>query len=186
MAQKPVMRTHTDVELPLVVELQHVVDRVLVPNCIRRGQIFNLGMGALGLAIGAGCFFITRQVLTSAVFALIGAVMLTQGLLSYHTTARKTLRQMPKEVRSTDYVLEKESIWASNRMGDVHYPYTGCGHLVETQDNFYFVTRDGDAVVLEKGNLKGGSPEELRVWLTEKCGIPMVTLDPHWKIQNQV
>ena len=46
--------------------------------------------------------------------------------------------------------------------------------------------RQGDTLVLSKENLKGGTLEELRLWLTEKCRLPIVVLDSHWKVIERV
>ena len=186
MAQKPKLRTHTHMDISLVEEMQHVVDRVLVPNCIRKSQAFYLGMGVLCLGIGAGSVLAGRQPLVGAVFGLLALAMLGWGALAYRIAARKTCRQMEKAVRSTDYVLEKESVWASNGKGDFHYPYSSCARLVETQKNVYFVTQQGDTLVLSKENLRGGTPEELRRWLTEHCRLPIVVLDSRWKVIERV
>lgn len=186
VAQKLKLRTHTDLDLPLVEEMQHVADRVLVPNCIRKSQAFYLGMGVLCLGIGAGSVLAGRQPLVGAVFGLLALAMLGWGALAYRIAARKTCRQMEKAVRSTDYVLEKESVWASNGKGDFHYPYASCVRLVETEKNVYFVTQQGDTLVLSKANLRGGTPEELRLWLTEQCRQPMVALGPHWSVNESI
>ena len=186
MAQKLKLRTHTDLDLPLVEEMQHVADRVLVPNCIRKSQAFYLGMGVLCLGIGAGSVLAGRQPLVGAVFGLLALAMLGWGALAYRIAARKTCRQMEKAVQSTDYVLEKESLWAANGRGDFHYPYSSCVRLVETEKNVYCVTRQGDTLVLSKENLKGGTLEELRLWLTEHCRLPIVVLDSRWKVIERV
>lgn len=186
MAQKLKLRTHTDLDLPLVEEMQHVVDRVLVPNCIRKTQAFYLGVGVLCLSIGAGSVLASGQLVVSAIFGLLGLAMLGWGAMAYHIAARKTYRQMEKAVRSTDYVLEKESLWAANGRGDFHYPYSSCVRLVETEKNVYFVTQQGDTLVLSKENLRGGTPEELRRWLTEHCRLPIVVLDSRWKVIERV
>ena len=186
MAQKLKLRTHTDLDLSLVEEMQHVADRVLVPNCIRKSQAFYLGMGVLCLGIGAGSVLAGRQPLVGAVFGLLALAMLGWGALAYRIAARKTYRQMEKAVQSTDYVLEKESLWAANGRGDFHYPYSSCVRLVETEKNVYCVTRQGDTLVLSKENLRGGTPEELRRWLTEQCRLPIVVLDSRWKVIERV
>lgn len=186
MAQKLKLRTHTDLDLSLVEEMQHVADRVLVPNCIRKSQAFYLGMGVLCLGIGAGSVLAGRQPLVGAVFGLLALAMLGWGAMAYHIAARKTYRQMEKAAQSTDYVLEKESLWAANGRGDFHYPYSSCVRLVETEKNIYFVTQQGDTLVLSKENLRGGTPEELRRWLTEQCRLPIVVLDSHWKVIERV
>ena len=186
MAQKLKLRTHTDLDLSLVEEMQHVADRVLVPNCIRKSQAFYLGMGVLCLGIGAGSVLAGWQPLVGAVFGLLALAMLGWGALAYRIAARKTYRQMEKAVQSTDYVLEKESLWAANGRGDFHYPYSSCVRLVETEKNVYCVTRQGDTLVLSKENLRGGTPEELRRWLTEQCRLPIVVLDSRWKVIERV
>ena len=186
MAQKPKLRTHTQMDFSLVEEMQHVVDRVLVPNCIRKTQAFYLGIGVLCLGIGAGSVLASGQLVVGAIFGLLGLAMLGWGAMAYHIAARKTYRQMEKAVQSTDYVLEKESLWAANGRGDFHYPYSSCARLVETEKNVYCVTRQGDTLVLSKENLKGGTMEELRLWLTEHCRLPIVVLDSHWKVIERV
>ena len=40
--------------------------------------------------------------------------------------------------------------------------------------------------MLSKENLKGGTMEELRLWLTEHCRLPIVVLDSHWKVIERV
>ena len=181
MAQKPKLRTHIPpppppsphMDLSLVEEMQHVVDRVLVPNCIRKTQAFYLGIGVLCLGIGAGSVLASGQLVVGAIFGLLGLAMLGWGAMAYHIAARKTYRQMEKAVQSTDYVLEKESLWAANGRGDFHYPPPlpppqplppVPAPLVETEKNVYCVTRQGDTLVLSKENLKGGTPEDLRLW----------------------
>ncbi len=157
MAQKPKLRTHTHMDISLVKEMQHVVDRVLVPNCIRKTQAFYLGIGVLCLGIGAGSVLASGQLVVGAIFGLLGLAMLGWGAMAYHIAARKTYRQMEKAVR-----------------------------LVETEKNVYCVTRQGDTLVLSKENLKGGTMEELRLWLTEHCRLPIVVLDSHWKVIERV
>ena len=72
MAQKPKLRTHTHMDISLVEEMQHVVDRVLVPNCIRKTQAFYLGIGVLCLGIGAGSVLASGQLVVGAIFGLLG------------------------------------------------------------------------------------------------------------------
>ena len=47
MAQTPKLRTHTDFDLEHLEELQHVVDRVLLPNSFRKRQAMNMGVGVM-------------------------------------------------------------------------------------------------------------------------------------------
>ena len=183
MAQTLKLRTHTEMDFPRVAELQRVVDRVLVPNCIRKTQVFYLGMGVLCLAVGAGSVWLGRQRLVGAIFGLLGLALIVWGLLAYYAAARKTYRQIEKAARSADYILGRESVWLSNGKGDFHYPYKSCVYLVETEKNIYFVTDQGETLILDKSSLKGGTPEDLRAWLTEKCGKPVVTVGPNGKIQ---
>ena len=98
MAQKPKLRTHTHMDISLVKEMQHVVDRVLVPNCIRKTQAFYLGIGVLCLGIGAGSVLASGQLVVGAIFGLLGLAMLGWGAMAYHIAARKTYRQMEKAV----------------------------------------------------------------------------------------
>ena len=83
MAQKPKLRTHTHMDISLVEEMQHVVDRVLVPNCIRKTQAFYLGIGVLCLGIGAGSVLASGQLVVGAIFGLLGLAMLGWGAMAY-------------------------------------------------------------------------------------------------------
>ena len=158
MAQKPKLRTHTHMDLSLVEEMQHVVDRVLVPNCIRKTQAFYLGIGVLCLGIGAGSVLASGQLVVGAIFGLLGLAMLGWGAMAYHIAARKTYRQMEKAVQSTDYVLEKESLWAANGRGDFHYPYSSCVRLVETEEERLLRHAAGGHPGAEQGKSEGGNP----------------------------
>ena len=120
------LRTHTHMDISLGGGDAACGGPVLVPNCIRKTQAFYLGIGVLCLGIGAGSVLASGQLVVGAIFGLLGLAMLGWGAMAYHIAARKTYRQMEKAVRSTDYVLEKESLWASNGRGDFHYPYSSC------------------------------------------------------------
>ena len=45
-----------------------------------------------------------------------------------------------------------------------------CSDLLETGSSFYFIMEDGQGLMLDKGELKGGSTDELRELLERKTG----------------
>ena len=53
---------------------------------------------------------------------------------------------------------------------------------METEENLYFVTARGEVVMLAKSGLQGGTAEQLREFLREKCGREIETVGPDWKV----
>ena len=92
MAQTPKLRTHTDFDLEHLEELQHVVDRVLLPNSFRKRQAMNMGVGVMAAVIGAVCAGLTGQLWVGVVFAVLGAVFFLWGVFLYRIAAWQALR----------------------------------------------------------------------------------------------
>ena len=182
MAQTPKLRTHTDFDLEHLEELQHVVDRVLLPNSFRKRQAMNMGVGVMAAVIGAVCAGLTGQLWVGVVFAVLGAVFFLWGVFLYRIAAWQALRGLDPRTKAADYVLEKAYLWAVNGTGDFHHRYEDCAGLVETEHSLYFLLQSGEAIVLDKRNLQGGGPQDLRDWLVGKCGRPILRLGPDWKI----
>ena len=92
MAQTPKLRTHTDFDLEHLEELQHVVDRVLLPNSFRKRQAMNMGVGVMAAVIGAVCAGLTGQLWVGVVFAVLGAVFFLWGVFLYRIAAWQASR----------------------------------------------------------------------------------------------
>ena len=64
---------------------------------------------------------------------------------------------------------------AKNNKTSGQYPYDACHRLLETERNLYYILQNGQGLILDKANLKGGSVDELRAWM-EKGGLPLKKL----------
>lgn len=50
------------------------------------------------------------------------------------------------------------------------YPYPDVVRLMESGRFFYAILKSGQGLMMDKDNLQGGRPDELRVMLEEKSG----------------
>ena len=184
MSQKGTLRTHTQLDIAALEEMQRLVDGVLAPNCIRKNRVWNLGIGVLALIIGTVCVGVSGPLWAGVIFWGIGLAFLLWGVLIYRLAAWQTWRQTDRAVVSNDYVFQKHDLWCTNGKGDFHYPYETCTRLLETEKNVYFITRRGEGVILSKEGLTGGTPEDLRAFLSEKCGLPVEQVGANWKVMT--
>ena len=182
MKPKGKLRTHTELDVAHLEEMQRLVDHIIAPHCFRKTRAMNLGIGVLALAIGAVCAAVTDQFWVALIFFGIALVFFLRGIFVYRMVATGAWRRMNKDVASNDYILERSYLWAINKKGDFHYPYKDCVRLLETERNFYVIMQSGQAVLLDKSCLEGGTVEDLRAELAEKCGRPAERVGPNWKL----
>ena len=183
MRQIRPFRVHTQLDYPQLLEMHRVVDGVLAPNCLRKKQRFNISVAIIDVAVGAFCFQASRQIWVAVLFGVLAALFLAAGIFYFRIAALTAKRQMDKRTFSTDYTFDDEEMRGVNARGEAHYPYENCSRLVETEGNLYFVTARGEVVMLAKGGLQGGTAEELREFLQEKCGRTVETVGPDWKVR---
>ena len=107
------------------------------------------------------------------IIILVGALLLTRGIFFYQLAAWASCRAMGKQTMGTEYTLEKSEILAVRGKDSTRYPYSACMQLLETEHSIYFMMTDGQGLILDKDNLRGGTVEELRSWLAEKTGKPL-------------
>ena len=168
MAQR--LKTHTDYDFSHVEELQRVVSRAVTRSATRRSRITSLAMGALMLLLAV------LLAVQGSHWILLGAAggvalfFLARAAFYYPFVTFGVLQGMDKKVTGSDYLLEKSWMQVTNAKGSNQYPYEKCHRLLETEKNLYFILKSGQGLILDKTNLKGGTPEELRAWMEEKCG----------------
>ena len=175
-------RVHTDLDYPRLLEMHRVVDGVLAPGCLRKKQRFNISVALIDVAVGAFCFQASRQIWVAVMFGALAALFLAAGIFYFRIAALTAKRQMDRRTFSTDYTFRDGEMTGANARGEAHYPYENCGRLVETEENLYFVTARGEVVMLAKSGLQGGTAEQLREFLREKCGREIETVGPDWKV----
>ena len=171
MAQQR-MRTHTEYDYERLLELQRVLGRALTHRRRTRQRMINIGLGAAAIAMAVGLAVMGKNVLFVALLAGLGLYFIVWGLFFFQFAALATLRSLKPSQAETDCFLERTYMLVTN--GNVNdgqqYRYEDCLRLFETEGSFCFILKDGQGVVLDKANLKGGSVDQLRAWLEEKSG----------------
>lgn len=164
------MKTHTEFDLEHIEELQRVITSAVNAKAIKRTRTFNIAWGALSLACAGLSAWQNDSVVPTVILVLLGSFFLARGIFYYKFAAMGIRMTMEKTAVSSDFILEKSYLLAMDAKGSHQYPYTDCDRLLETENNVYMILKDGRGLMLDKHELKGGSPDELRAWMQEKCG----------------
>lgn len=164
------MRTRTEYSFERLMELQRVVSKTLVPKETLRKKASYLAWGTLGLGVGAYLTAGGGNPYISSACLLMGLILLIRFYFFYHLMAWNAGRVMKKNNRVNEFQFERDHILAWQGENSAKYPYDTCGNLIETDNSFYFIMQDGQGLMLDKAELKGGSVEELRSLLESKTG----------------
>lgn len=164
------MKTHTDYDFRHIEQLQRVVSRTVNPRVVRRTRISNAALGLCLLLMAAVVVACWKNYVLMGIFGVLGLFNVARGIFYYQFTAFGVRQGMDRSVTGSDYILEKSGLLVTNVKGGHRYPYADCFKLLETEDNLFFIMESGQGLILDKGNLKGGSVDELRAWMEEKCG----------------
>ena len=165
------MMTHTEYDFSNVEELQRVVGSTVTRERTKRTRMFNFLWAAVCLGMTAFLFALqTGHWVFVAIFGVLGLFFLARGIFFYKFVALGVQMTMDKSVTGSDFILEKSYMLAKNNKTSGQYPYDACHRLLETERNLYYILQNGQGLILDKANLKGGSVDELRAWMESKCG----------------
>ncbi len=164
------MKTHTEYDFQHVEELQRVVSKAITASVTRRSRISNLAWGVCALT--AMIFVISRgfHPIFAGILGVLGLFLIIRSVFYYKFVAFGIRQTMDKAVTGSDYILEKSYMLVTNPKSSTQYAYTDCHRLLETEGNLYYIMKNGQGLILDKANLKGGSVDQLRAWMEEKCG----------------
>lgn len=169
MAQQR-MRTHTEYDYDRLLELKRVIGRALTRKRVVRQRTANLLLGLFALAMAGAAAMFEKHWIFIILLGGIALYFLTWSILYYHFSTIATIRAMDPRAASCDYFLEKNYLLVTSAKDGVQYRYDTCLRLFETEGNLYFIMEDGQGLILDKENLKGGTVDQLRAWLEEKSG----------------
>ena len=164
------LRTSTEYDLPHLEELQRVVCRVIDRSAVRRHRTNSLLLCGCGLAMAYIALARGWFPAVSALCAAVGVFFAVRFLFAYRFMAKTALRQMDKSAARCDYALEKARITVYSASGSTQYPYGKCSALLEAERCLYVILEDGQGLALDKANVTGGTPEDLRAFLEGKTG----------------
>lgn len=171
MAQQRI-RTHTDYDYDHLLELQRVLGRSLTRSRIRRQRAGNIALGAVSWAMSVVLAVLQKEWIFILLLAGMGGYLLVWGLFFFQFSAIATLRALKPSQTASDCYLERGFLLMTDASGKdgTQYRYEDCLRLFETEENFHFILKDGQGVILDKTNVKGGTVDQMRAWLEDKTG----------------
>lgn len=164
------IRTHTEYDFKHVEELQRVVSKAMAAKVARRNRVSNLLWGAVGLLAAVLIAVQTTHWIIAGILGALSLFLIARGVFFYQFVALGVRHTMDKGITGSDYILEKSYMLVINDKGSNQFAYADCDRLLETEGNLYYITKDGQGLILDKANLKGGTVDDLRAWMEEKCG----------------
>ena len=164
------MKTRTEYTFDALVELQRVVCINLAPKQTVRRKLVALVWGLCCLGMGVYMVSHGYNALLAVLLLIPGVISMLRYVFFYHFLAWGAGRKMSEEQSVNDFFFENAHILARQGKQSAVYPYAKCAQILETDKSFFFIMEDGQGLMLDKGNLKGGSVAELRAWLEEKTG----------------
>lgn len=170
MAIKAKMRTQTEYTFDQLFQFQRTMGKTVAKNEIVRKRLVDFVWGAVAVVISilAGIRFDVP--LAAVLFVPFGAILVVRSLFYHHITAWGMKNALGDKAILTEYIFEKDHIMVWQKQNSAKYPYDTCTYLLESEDCFYFIHSEGQALILSKENLKGGNADELRAFLEEKTG----------------
>ena len=164
------MSTFTQYDMDCLEELQRVISKAIDPSVARKERLVGLVWSVCAFTVSILMLLGSWHPALVALFFVIGLFFASRVLRVYRFMARKAWMDMDKRAVRTGYILEKSHLTASNETGSSQYPYSHCLRLLETDARIYIILKEGQGIVLDKAHLQGGSPEQLRTWLENRCG----------------
>lgn len=166
------MTARTDYTFEELVDLKRVagktMDRARVT--LHRGVILLLAVACpvMAVLVLAG----PRPDYTSAgLYFILGAVMLVTFWKYDRVMAMRMERKTRKKRVPDHFTFGEYGVDVTRGEEKVRCPYSDCGRLLETELCFYLFHRGGKGLTISKANIQGGTPDGLRAWLEEKCGL---------------
>ena len=169
MAQQR-MRTHTDYDYERLLELKRVIGKALTQKRAARQRAANIFLGLFALTLAGVLVIFEKHWAFVAVLVLTALYFILWGVFYYQLAALATLRSLDPKTASCDYFLEKNYLLVTNAKDGVQYRYDTCLRLFETEGNLYFIMQDGQGLILDKASVKGGTADQMKVWMEEKSG----------------
>lgn len=137
---------------------------------IRRAMVLVLAL----ICAGVGVAVITGQNGTAgqgAIYFLLGAILLGVFVLYDHFSAWRIKQKTRRNQVPDQFTFGPYGVDITRGEQSVHYQYSDCDILYETELALYLFHHRGKGLVISKGQIQGGTPEELRSWLEGQCQI---------------
>lgn len=163
------LKTVTDYDRACMEELQWVAGKTFARTAIRNKRAAALAAGVVLLGGGIGVILWTGALWILAL-CVLGAAAILWSVFYYPFTGWASCKNLGKNRVPCEFFLEKRMILLMQGSRRQEFPYTQCDKLLEAERNIYVFLENGQGLLLNKSNLKGGTVEELRAMLREKTG----------------
>lgn len=164
------LEIHTDYDVAHLTELQHVMSTAVNPG-VAKSMIRSCYLaGVIAVVAGIALMIMAQKVMVMSLIIIgLGVYCLERGVNYFKHAGKSIRRRMNPGFTGNDYIVDELGIRVENLTGVLEYRYEDCDRLLETRDNIYMMMKDGQGLILDKYNMEGGSPEQLRTWLEDNC-----------------
>lgn len=163
------IKTRTDYDQEHLEDLQRVGAKTFARRKSLSKRILLLALGSLLLGTGLVLAVWRGSVFRTLLCGVLGALLLVWGIFFYTVEAWTAGKAMGKRRDGNEFTFEKDYILVVQGVNSSRYPYADCSQLLETRTNFYVMLKNGQGIMLDKANVRGGTVDELRAWLVDKC-----------------
>ena len=174
------MKTWTEYTKEIMEELQMVAGKTFDKEQTKKRRSESACWGAL-LVAAAIFLYVKVQSITFIVLPIVliavGALLIYRAVFFYKFTAAMTVRYMKKnnmQVHRNDFIFEEDEIVMINGEEELRYEYLNCSQIVEADHCIFFIINNKGGLMMDKKNLEGGTLQEFRVMLEEKCARKLV------------
>ena len=166
------MTARTDYDFAHLVDLQRVAAQT-------RSRQWTMIQRGILLAAAAACTFLGVSILTSTqgnvgqavVYFLLAAVLVGMCLFFHQASAWRMKRKIGKKRVMDQFRFGELGVDITRGSESAHYPYADCDTLLETELAFYLFHHRGKGLVISKSRLEGGTPDDLRALLEDRCQV---------------
>lgn len=167
------MTKQLHVDTTYTMENLEELQRVVGENFVRRRALIQRG-GMLALGIAGVVVGLVVAVKGKPIRALIcvgaGVICLLWCALFYTIQAWTAWRALGKQTLVSHFALERKYVMVYLKNQSTRHDYENCSQLLEAERCIYVMMKDGQGLMLDKEQVKGGTVEELRRFLEEQTG----------------
>ena len=169
------MRTWTEYNKEIMQELQRVAGKTFDKKQTSKRRSESACWGVLLIA-AAVYLYLKVNVISLIVLPLaligVGAVLIGRAIWFYEFTAAMTMRYMKKhnmQANRNEFIFEENEIVMINNGEETRYDYLDCSQIAEADHCIFFIINNKGGLMMNKHNLEGGTLDELRTWMEDKC-----------------
>ena len=170
-----VMSTWTEYNKEIMQELQRVAGKTFDKKQTSKRRSESACWGVLLIAAAVYLYLkvdIISFIILPIVLIGVGAVLIARAIWFYEFTAAVTVRYMKKhnmQAHRNDFIFGEDELIMLNNGEETRHDYLNCSQIVEADNCIFFIINNKGGLMMDKKNLEGGTVEELRAWMEEKC-----------------